>query len=122
MTQLDRVSLRGLRGFGRHGVLPHERQEGQTFLVDVALGLDTSKAAASDDLADTVDYGSLAGRVVAVVEGEPVNLLETLAARIADLCLTELRVEHVEVTVHKPFAPIDVPFDDVTVTIQRSRS
>jgi len=122
MTQLDRVSLRGLRGFGRHGVLPHERQEGQTFLVDVVLGLDTSKAAASDDLADTVDYGVLAGRVVAVVEGEPVNLLETLAERIADLCLTEPRVEHVEVMVHKPFAPIDVPFDDVTVTIQRSRS
>jgi dihydroneopterin aldolase len=122
MPQLDRVMLRGLRGFGRHGVRPQERHEGQSFLVDVALGLDTRKAAATDDLADTVDYGSLAGRVAAIVEGEAVNLLETLAERIADLCLAEPHVEQVEVTVHKPFAPVDVPFDDVTVTIQRSRS
>jgi dihydroneopterin aldolase len=122
MTQRDRVTLRGLRGFGRHGVLVNERQEGQSFLVDVALGLDTRRAAGSDDLADTVDYGDLAGRVVAVVEGEPVNLLETLAQRIADLCLGHPLVEQVEVTVHKPFAPVAVPFDDVTVTIQRSRS
>jgi dihydroneopterin aldolase len=122
VTQLDRVTLRGLRGFGRHGVLPQERRDGQRFLVDVTLGLDTAKAAASDDLADTVDYGVLAGRVMAVVEGQPVNLLETLAERIADVCLAEARVEQVEVTVHKPSAPVAVPFDDVTVTILRSRS
>jgi dihydroneopterin aldolase len=122
VTQLDRVTLRGLRGFGRHGVLPQERRDGQRFLVDVTLGLDTAKAAASDDLADTVDYGVLAGRVMAVVEGQPVNLLETLAERIADVCLAEARVEQVEVTVHKPSSPVAVPFDDVTVTILRSRS
>jgi 7,8-dihydroneopterin aldolase/epimerase/oxygenase len=119
---MDRVTLRGLRGFGRHGVLPHERRDGQSFVVDVAIALDTRKAAASDDLADTVDYGGLAGRVVAVVEGEPVNLIETLAERIADVCLAEPRVEQVEVTVHKPSAPVAVPVDDVTVTISRSRS
>jgi dihydroneopterin aldolase len=122
MTQLDRVTLRGLRGFGRHGVLPQERTAGQHFVVDVTVGLDTSKAAASDDLADTVDYGQLAARVLTVVEGEPVNLIETLAERIADVCMTDRRVERVEVTVHKPSAPIAVPLDDVTVTIQRSRS
>lgn len=122
MTQLDRVALRGLRGFGRHGVLPQERRDGQSFVVDVAIGLDTSKAAASDDLADTIDYGSLATRVVSVVEGEPVNLIETLAERIANVCLADRRVEQVEVTVHKPSAPVAVPLDDVTVTIKRSRS
>jgi dihydroneopterin aldolase len=122
VTERDCVALHGLRGFGRHGVLPQERRDGQSFLVDVSLGLDTSKAAASDDLTDTVDYGDLATRVVAVVEGEPVNLIETLAGRIADVCLAEPRVKQVEVTVHKPFAPVAVPLDDVTVTIRRSRS
>ncbi|KWW98888.1 dihydroneopterin aldolase [Carbonactinospora thermoautotrophica] len=118
----DRVALRGLRGRGYHGVFDRERQEGQTFIVDVVLGMDTRKAAMSDDLADTADYGAIARRVVEVVEGEPVNLIETLAQRIADVCLAEPVVEEVEVTVHKPDAPIPVRFDDVTVTIMRSRS
>jgi dihydroneopterin aldolase len=117
----DRVALRGLRGRGRHGVFPKEREEGQTFLIDVVLSLDTSKAAADDDLGTTVDYGAVATRVVEVVEGEPVNLIETLAQRIADACLADTRIEEVEVTVHKPDAPIAVPFDDVSVTIARSR-
>jgi 7,8-dihydroneopterin aldolase/epimerase/oxygenase len=122
LTTLDRVVLRGLRGFGRHGVLPDERTYGQEFLVDVDLGLDTRPAAGSDDLADTVDYGTLADRVVALVEAEPVNLIETLAGRIADLCLAQHAVQTVRVTVHKPSAPVAVPFQDVSVTITRSRS
>lgn len=122
MRQLDRVALRGLRGFGRHGVLPDERANGQPFLVDVDLGLDTRPAAGSDDLADTVDYGGLADEVVALVEGEPVNLIETLAERIAALCLDRRGVEQVQITVHKPDAPVAVEFDDVSVTIMRSRS
>jgi dihydroneopterin aldolase len=122
MTQLDRVALRGLRGFGRHGVLPAERVNGQPFLIDVDLGLDTRAAADSDDLADTVDYGTLADGVVALVEGPPVNLIETLAERIAALCLAQPAVENVQITVHKPSAPVSVPFDDVSVTIYRSRS
>ena len=117
----DRIALRGLRGRGRHGVFDHERADGQTFLVDVVLGLDTSGAAADDDLRRTVDYGTMATRVVGIVEGDPVNLIETLAQRIADACLAEPLVEQVEVTVHKPDAPIEVPFDDVTVTVTRSR-
>ena len=122
MQQLDRVALTGLRGYGRHGVLPSERANGQPFLVDVELGLDTRRAAKSDDLTDTVDYAGLADRVVALVEGEPVNLIETLAERIAAMCLEPAGVEQVQVTVHKPEAPVTVAFEDVSVTIMRSRS
>jgi dihydroneopterin aldolase len=102
-------------------VFPQEREEGQTFVVDLVLGLDTAPAAASDDLTRTVHYGIVAEEVVAVVQGEPVDLIETLAQRIADQVLKNDLVEEVEVTVHKPQAPITVPFDDVTVTIARRR-
>ncbi|MFF9900858.1 dihydroneopterin aldolase [Streptomyces longispororuber] len=118
---MDRVALRGLKARGHHGVFPREREEGQTFIVDLVLGLDTRAAAADDDLAKTVHYGIVAEEVVAVVEGEPVNLIETLAERIARACLKHDGVLEIEVTVHKPDAPITVPFDDVTVTITRSR-
>ncbi|MFZ5851289.1 MAG: dihydroneopterin aldolase [Actinomycetota bacterium] len=121
MSGPDRIALRGLRGHGRHGVLPAERATGQEFRVDVVVALDTRRAARTDDLADTVDYGDLAGRVVALVEGEPVALLETLAARVAEAALADPRVVEVEVTVHKPQAPLTVPFDDVTVTVTRGR-
>jgi dihydroneopterin aldolase len=102
-------------------VFPEERERGQTFVVDVVLGLDTRPAAADDDLTKTVHYGIVAEEVVALVEGDPVDLVETLAERIAAACLRHERVEEVEVCVHKPEAPITVPFDDVTVTIARSR-
>lgn len=118
----DRLALRGLRAHGRHGVLAEERTLGQPFLIDVSMALDTSRAAADDDLGATVDYGLLAGDIVALVEGEPVALLETLAARVAALCLRAAVVDDVEVTVHKPAAPIRVPFDDVAVTVRRSRT
>ncbi|MER7791714.1 dihydroneopterin aldolase [Streptomyces sp. NPDC097640] len=118
---MDRVALRGLKARGHHGVFPHEREEGQTFVVDLVLGLDTRPAAATDDLTRTVHYGEVAEEVVAVVEGEPVALIETLADRIAERCLKHELVQEVEVVVHKPEAPITVPFDDVTITITRSR-
>ena len=117
----DRIALRGLRAVGHHGVYAEERENGQPFLVDVVLDVDTQAAAGSDDVTDTVHYGELAQRVVAVVEGEPVNLIETLAQRIADVCLAADRVDAVEVTVHKPEAPVGVPFDDVAVSIFRRR-
>ncbi|MEG8276677.1 dihydroneopterin aldolase [Streptomyces sp. AHA2] len=119
---MDRVALRGLRARGHHGVFPEERKEGQTFVVDLVLGLDTRPAAADDDLTRTVHYGIVAEEVVAVVQGEPVDLIETLAERIAQVCLRHEAVQQVEVCVHKPGAPITVPFDDVTVTITRSRA
>ena len=118
----DRIGLHGLRAIGHHGVYAEERASGQPFVVDVLLDVDTRAAAASDDVADTVHYGELAQEVVAVVEGEPVNLLETLASRIAAVCLQRPKVESVEVTVHKPEAPVGVAFHDVTVTIVRSQS
>ncbi len=119
---MDRVALHGLRALGHHGVLPREREEGQPFVVDVSLGLDTRPAAADDDLAKTVDYSAVAQEVVAIITGEPVDLIETLADRIAQACLKHAEVQEVEVRVHKPDAPITVPFDDVTVTITRSRA
>ncbi|MEV5374387.1 MULTISPECIES: dihydroneopterin aldolase [Streptomyces] len=118
---MDRVALRGLKARGHHGVFPKEREEGQTFIVDLVLSLDTRPAAASDDLTKTVHYGIVAEEVVGIVQGEPVDLIETLAERIARNCLQHDAVREVEVTVHKPDAPITVPFDDVTITITRSR-
>ncbi len=76
----------------------------------------------TDALNDTVDYGALASDVAAIVAGEPVALIETLAERVADRCLADSRVRFTEVTVHKPHAPVSVPLDDVTVTIRRSRA
>jgi 7,8-dihydroneopterin aldolase/epimerase/oxygenase len=119
--RIDRIELRGLRARGRHGVLPAERELGQEFVVDVVLGLDVGPAATGDDLSRTVDYGTLAGRLVGVVEGDPVDLIETLAERLAGVCLDDPKVEEVEVTVHKPSAPIAHPFVDVAVSITRSR-
>ncbi|HEU4675033.1 MAG TPA: dihydroneopterin aldolase [Motilibacteraceae bacterium] len=118
---VDRIALRGLRVRGHHGVFAHERRDGQDFLVDLVLSVDTRPAAASDALADTVDYGALATDVAAVVGGEPVDLLETLAQRIADRALADPRVQAVEVTVHKPQAPIPLTFADVTVSITRAQ-
>jgi len=115
----DRIRLSGLRVRGHHGVLPAERRDGQDFVVDVALELDLRPAAASDDLAATVDYGALAERLAAVVAGEPVDLLEALAGRLADVCLQSPLVRSAEVTVHKPQAPIGVRFGDVSVTVIR---
>ncbi|MBW3639240.1 MAG: dihydroneopterin aldolase [Actinobacteria bacterium] len=115
----DRIQIVGLRVRGQHGVLPVERRDGQDFVVDVALDLDLRPAAASDDLATTVDYGALAERLAAVVAGEPVDLIETLAGRLADVCLQSPLVRSAEVTVHKPQAPIPVPFGDVSVTVVR---
>ena len=115
----DLISLTGLRVRGFHGVLPEERENGQDFVVDAVLTVDTRAAAASDDLAATVDYGDLATRLAGVVSGEPVNLIETLAARLADVCCTDPRVISARVTVHKPSAPIPLAFDDVSVTVVR---
>jgi dihydroneopterin aldolase len=118
----DQLALRGITAFGRHGVLDSERRSGQLFRIDVVMDVDAAAAAASDDLSDTVDYASLAEAVKADVESGPVNLLETLAQRVAELCLRWPAVQRVEVTVHKPEAPMSVPFDDVTMTVTRDRS
>ena len=118
----DRIALRGLSGFGRHGVFDFEREQGQQFVADVVCTLDLGPAATTDDLQHTVDYGGLAADVVADIEGEPLNLIEALADRIATTCLRRPSVESVEVTVHKPGAPMPVAFTDVAVTVTRSKS
>ena len=117
----DELVISGIECFGHHGVFEHERRDGQTFVIDLALGIDSAPAAASDDLRDTVDYGSLVDQVKAAVEKDPVDLIETLAQRIADVCLWDARVEWARVTVHKPDAPIDASFSDVALTITRKR-
>jgi len=122
MDVADEITLTGLRVFGRHGVYDEERRVGQDFVIDVTLRLDTRPASASDDVADTVHYGEMAEQIAAIVGGEPVDLLETLAARIADRLLGYEIVESARVTVHKPQAPIPLTFADVSVTIDRARS
>jgi len=117
----DRIALTGLRATAFHGVLEQERRDGQQFLIDVTVHLSLREAASSDDLDDTVHYGVLAERVVEAVESDPVDLIETVAERVATVALSFSRVEAVDVTVHKPNAPITVPFDDVSVSISRSR-
>jgi dihydroneopterin aldolase len=118
---LDLIAVTGITARGFHGVLEHERRDGQTFVVDVELGVDTRAAARSDDLAATVDYSAVAADVVALVEGAPVDLIERLAQLVADACLSRPLVGAVRVVVHKPEAPVGVPFADVTVTIVRTR-
>ncbi len=117
----DRITLTGLRVRGRHGVFEHERRDGQDFLVDVTVWIDLDRAAASDDLAETLHYGELASRVAEIVGGEPRDLIETVGAEIADDVMKDGRAHAVEVTIHKPDAPIPLTFADVAVTIRRSR-
>jgi len=118
---LDRVSLLGISGTGHHGVFEHERRHGQSFVIDVTLACDTRAAADRDDLARTVDYGAVAAAVLEVIEGPAYDLVETVAQKTADVCLAFEGVVAVEVAVHKPEAPVGVPFRDVVVTIVRHR-
>lgn len=117
----DLVRLTGVRARGFHGVFDHERRDGQDFLVDVEMSLDLTRAAKTDDLAHTVHYGEVAADVVAVIEGEPRDLIETVAGQIADRVLARPLVESVQVTVHKPQAPVGVPFGDVEVVVRRHK-
>jgi dihydroneopterin aldolase len=119
---VDRIVLRGLRVKGNHGVFEFERRDGQEFVIDAVLGVDTRAAAAADDLSLTVDYGALSDRLAEIVAGEPVQLIETLAERLAQACLAEAAVQEVELTVHKPGAPVSWPFTDIAVTITRRRA
>lgn len=117
----DLICLRGVQAYGHHGVLATERRDGQLFVVDLDLAVDLRAAASSDDLSRTLDYGALAVRVRDAVAADPVDLIETLADRLARLALADPSVSWVRVTVHKPHAPVPVPVHDVAVTIERSR-
>jgi len=116
---LDRISIVGLKVRGRHGVFEHERVAGQDFVVDATLWVDTADAAAADDLSLTADYGSIADQLAAIVSGEPVALIETLADRLVMACLANPVVREAEVTVHKPQAPVSQQVADIAVTVRR---
>ncbi len=119
---MDEIQITGIKGFGRHGVFEHERINGQDFRVDVKIYLDLTRASKSDELFDTVDYGSITILVVKEIEGEPVNLIERLAGRIAERLLKEFTlIERIEVCVHKPSAPVDQDVSDISVRVERSR-
>lgn len=116
----DRITLTGLTVTGHHGVFEHEKRDGQPFVVDVTVWLELTEAAATDDLTRTVHYGELAELAAGIVSGPPRDLIETVAAEIADAVMARYPVHAVEVTVHKPKAPIPLDFADVAVTIRRS--
>lgn len=117
----DRIELRGLRIRGHHGVFDHERRDGQEFVVDITVWIDLDRAAASDDLADTLDYGELAQRAAAILGGPPRKLIEAVAGEVADDVMRDVRVHAVEVVLHKPAAPMPLSFADVAVVARRSR-
>ncbi|BCW56828.1 dihydroneopterin aldolase [Paenarthrobacter nicotinovorans] len=119
---MDRITLTGVTAVGYHGVFDFERRDGQPFVVDAVLHTDFTKAAETDDLQYTAHYGEVAGLITRHIEGEPLNLIEGLAVRIAEAILADYSVAAVDVTVHKPKAPIEVPFGDVTVSVHRERS
>lgn len=116
----DVITLKGIWGFGYHGVFDHEAKTGQDFFVDLEIHLDLSKASISDALSDTVDYGALADVVVEEITGARVQLIEKLAARIADrIKAGHSEISKIAVTVHKPKAPIAAQTSDISVTIVR---
>lgn len=117
----DRITLTGLRVHGRHGVYDQEKRDGHEFLVDITVWADLAGAAADDDLAQTLNYGELAQRAADVVGGPSRDLIETVAAEIADGIMAEHAAHAAEVTIHKPSAPIPLTFADAAVTIRRSR-
>jgi len=121
VTSSDRIRIQGVNGVGYHGVLAEERRAGQVFVVDIEMAVSLQSAGRTDDLNDTVDYSAVAAQALAVIEGEPFNLIETVAERIASAVLTAGSVEEVVVSVHKPNAPVGVPFEDVSVTVVRRR-
>lgn len=122
MKQLDTIRLTRVTAIGYHGVFEHEKRDGQPFITDAVLHLDIGAAAATDDLSKTADYGAVAEAIVAMVTGPAFDLIETLSVRMAEKILEEFPVvQAVEVTIHKPKAPIQVPFGDVSITVLRTR-
>ncbi len=117
----DRITLRGMRFSGRHGVGSEERAEAQPFAVDIVLRLDLSRPAETDDLADTIDYSALYVLARSIVEERSFKLIEALAAAIADAVLAAHPVDDVEVRVRKPKAPLPGAFDTVETRIRRHR-
>lgn len=118
----DRIFIRGLSLHAHHGVLPYEGKVGQSFTIDLTLEIDLATAARSDKVADTVSYDQVVEAASAAFTGQKFKLIEAAAGKVADTVLTTFpRVQSVEVTIHKPHAPIAATFSDVGVTITRKR-
>lgn len=118
----DRIELKGLEGYGYHGVFEHEKREGQRFIVDITCWADLRPAAETDDLNQTINYAELAELAHGIITGEPFDLIEAVAGTIADKAMAAFPILHaVEVTVHKPQAPIPLSFADVAVVARRSK-
>lgn len=120
-ARADKITLTGVGCVGYHGVLETEKQTGQPFYVDITMFTDFKKSASSDDLKDTVNYAEVANCICDIIAGEPLDLIETLAETLASTVLTRFPLDAVELTVHKPQAPIEVAFTDVSVTIFREK-
>ncbi len=116
----DYIEIKGIAGFGYHGLFDFERENGQNFSVDVKLELENKTASKSDAIADAVDYSQVAKVVHEIIVGEPVNLIERLAHVIASELLRSYPLKAVEVVVHKPYASVGVPVTDIAVRIKRS--
>ena len=117
----DRVDIRGIEVYAKHGVLEHEQEKAQVFKVDVTAFMDLTKPGRTDDLGDALDYSIVAMEVREVVGSESHKLIETVAARVADTIMDHQEVTRAIVTIHKPDAPIDLVFEDVSVTVERTR-
>ena len=117
----DSIRITGLELFGHHGVFDFEKHDGQRFVVDLTVWLDTDGASDSDNLAQTLDYSKLVNKVAGVVQGEPVDLVETLASRVLDVVWGFDQANSAEVTIHKPDAPVEFPVADISVTMRRER-
>ena len=118
----DRIQLTGIRVHAGHGVLPHEAEFGQPFIVDITAWLDFADAARDDNLTKTVNYAELAQLAADIVAGTRRALVETVATQIAEAAMATFDALHaVEVTLHKPHAPVGLVLDDVAVTARRSR-
>ena len=118
----DRIEIKGLTFRANHGVLEHETEFGQAFSLDITCWLDFAGAARDDDLTQTVNYAELAESALRIATGTPRQLIEAVAVEIAETAMRRYDALHaVEVTLHKPHAPIPAVFDDVAVVARRSR-
>ena len=118
----DRIFIKGLSLHAYHGVMAHEAKVGQTFTIDMILEIDLSAAAHSDKVMDTVSYDKVVQCASDVFCAQRYRLIEAAAGVVADAVLAQFpRVNSVEVTIHKPHAPIAATFSDVGVTLLRRR-
>lgn len=118
----DRIILTGISAIGYHGVFPEERLNGQRFIVDAILDLDLSVSGANDHLINTVDYSKVVELIHEAITGIPFSLIEKLGQQIAEIILNTFSlVRKVQITVHKPDAPVGIDIVDIAVQIERSR-